>query len=76
VGLTIPTLPGGDNNTVQPKRRGPQPSHKHQPLHMMDGLKYCWCQCASCWQPLGFTSKGAPRGVCICRDCPCNHREA
>ena len=73
MGLTIPTLPTGSETGRKTKR--PTSIARHSPLHMMPGLKHCHCMCNHCWQPLGHTSAGQARGKCICRDCPCNHRE-
>lgn len=46
-----------------PPRIGP----KHDTLHMADGLQFCWCNCQKCFAKTADGSKG----VCICRECPC-----
>lgn len=57
----------------EPNQLPKPPGPKHDTLHMADGLHYCWCNCPKCFLRTGDNSKG----VCICRQCPCQaHYEA
>lgn len=74
---------------VRPK--SPRPGPKHDPLCLdspeASGLRYCWCNCPSCWRSEGFVIsrrkrgvtieeheqevRKVPKGRCICKFCPC-----
>jgi hypothetical protein len=46
------------------KNRFPRKAPVHDDLCVtVSGLKYCWCKCARCWDPIGR--------CCVCSSCNC-----
>jgi hypothetical protein len=70
--MTLPTIKLG-----VPARKLPEklPAAKHDSMHMMEGLRYCWCRCRNCWAP-SFPAEGHLTGFCICPACPCRNETA